>query len=270
MQIEKFGMKELYEAKLKATYNLTIGNYQYEVGETVLSFNNLQMFSGTESVSIAKATGGKGNPTHIVWENTKDVTLSMQAGVLTKNSFACLLNSNVTEQIGGLPISKEDLCTINEFGQCVLSSTPILNKPLFVYFVQDGKTTKVSKNDYEITGNLLKMDSKYNGSIILANYYYTYEDGNTRLSLEKKRMNGVFRFEGKTYYKDDASGLQKTAIIVAPKVKLISNLQLILGEKADPLVSTFYLAAMPEKIYEGENDVVIDMQFLNSDIDATF
>lgn len=265
MELDHFGIKELYEATLKATSIVRIGDRTYEIGEPILYFKHLQFATLTEGTAIIKATGGRGNATRVIWESHNDTMVSLKAGVLTKESFAHLINANVITSQNNISIPKIIDVLLDNNGEYQITETLTTSAPFFVYLENNGVLEKTT--DYTITNGLLSCT---NGSDLNCriSYYYDYEDGYERLALDLRRFNGVLRFEGKAYYKSDDSGLQKTAIIVAPKVKIISNLQLILGEKADPLVSTFNMLCMMDKVYQGEDNLVIDIQLLDTDIDS--
>ena len=269
MDIEKLGIKELYEANFKATFDMKVGNKQFQPGESVLFFKNLKLVTINEPVSIVKSTGGRGNATHVVWENPKDVELSLQAGVLDRMGFNVLTQANVTDGSGGLAVPKTVENFFDNNGEYDLGVLPLETKAVFLYIVENNKLTLLNTSDYTITDGRLSAGSENANKEFRISFYYTYDDGYTRLRVDKNRMNGVFKFEGKAYYKDENDGLMKTAIIQMPKLKLVSNLQLILGEQADPLVSTFMGIATPGQLNIGESDVVIDIQLLDSDIDAT-
>lgn len=264
MDLEKFGIKELYEATLKATYNMKIGKKNYEAGENILFFEKLQIGNISQESSVVAAKGGKSNLTRIVWENYSDLIISINAGVVSKSGLSSLLSTGVVDS-SVLAVPKNLRIEFDGDGKYDLGDID-LNSPVFVY-VQDTNGVLVKTSNYTITNGLLECDdAAYKQGFI--SYYYSYEDGGERLSIDKGRFNGVFRFEGKAYYKDTDAGVQKTALFVAPKVSVISNLRFMLGEKANPLLSTFNMVAIPGKVFKNEDDLIIDIQLLDSDIDS--
>ena len=52
-----------------------------------------------------------------------------------------------------------------------------------------------------------------------------------------------------------------------PKVRVVSNINLRLGERADPTVSTFNIIGMPENVGEYKN-LIMNITRLSEDIDA--
>lgn len=267
MSLEKFGIKELYEATLKASFDITIGSRKFEKGEPVLEFKNLSFASIAEGTGIVTARGGRGNPTRVVWEQSSDTLVSLKEGVLSRDSFAMLINADVLPSEETIDVPKNENIVFSDAGTYQVNSKISNTKPFFLYITEDGVKEKIESDKFTITDGLLEYASGANQTARI-NYYSEYEDGYKRFLLNKERFNGVFRFEGKAYYKTEDSGLLGTAIIVAPRVKLISNLQLFLGEKADPLVSTFNMIAIYEKDSKLGKETVIDIQFLDTDIDS--
>jgi hypothetical protein len=73
--------------------------------------------------------------------------------------------------------------------------------------------------------------------------------------------------EAKFYSKDENEGINYTNVMYMPKVRVVSNINLRLGERADPTVSTFNIIGLPENV--GSNkDLIVDMIRLSQDIDT--
>ena len=69
----EFGLKELYDLTLKATYPIEMEGRVFEAGEVIARFDKIQLANFREITSRANATGGKGNVNHVVWEDSKEV-----------------------------------------------------------------------------------------------------------------------------------------------------------------------------------------------------
>ena len=52
-----------------------------------------------------------------------------------------------------------------------------------------------------------------------------------------------------------------------PRVRVVSDINLRLGERADPTTSVFNIVGMPEKTEESDN-LVVKVMHLGKDIDA--
>jgi len=99
----------------------------------------------------------------------------------------------------------------------------------------------------------------------VVDYYYEYGDEALIYTIAKERFNGLFSLEGKFYAKDENEGLNYTNLIYMPKVRIVSDINLRLGERADPAVSTFNIIGLPE--FTGKNSVVVEITRLGENVD---
>ena len=75
----ELGFKELYEVSLKSTSNIEVNGVQIEPGETIASFDRIQIANFQEIKNIASANGG--------WDNSYGANLGAENAVLNA-SFA--------------------------------------------------------------------------------------------------------------------------------------------------------------------------------------
>jgi hypothetical protein len=69
----EFGLKELYDLTLKATYPIEMEGRKFEAGEVIARFDKIQLANFREITSRASSTGGQGNATHVIWEDPKEI-----------------------------------------------------------------------------------------------------------------------------------------------------------------------------------------------------
>jgi hypothetical protein len=69
----EFGLKELYDLTLKATYPIELDGRIFEPGEVIARFDKIQISSFREITSRMQTNGGQGNGSHVFWENPKEV-----------------------------------------------------------------------------------------------------------------------------------------------------------------------------------------------------
>ena len=98
-------------------------------------------------------------------------------------------------------------------------------------------------------------------------YYYEYDEDVLTYTLHKERFNGLFTLEGKFYSKDENEGKNYTNLIYMPKVRVMSDINLRLGERANPAVGTFDIVGMPETYNNEKKSVIMEITRLNSDLD---
>ena len=101
----------------------------------------------------------------------------------------------------------------------------------------------------------------------VVDYYYEYEDEALIYAVQKERFNGLFTLEAKFYSKDENEGINYTNILYMPKVRIVSNINLRLGERADPTVSNFNINGLPESVGEYRN-LIMEITRLGQDIDS--
>ena len=268
-----FGTKELYEVVLKANSPMNFGLRKIEAGEPVLYFDKIAMSMLSENSRPILARGGWGNMPHVIWEDRSEVTFSFNEGVMSLTGLGILTSAEVLNKPrdGTLYIPKKE----GPFGPYyesknrtfLLSKTPSLKKKIFCYlFDRDAIQKKV---DFTLDGNLLTIHDNTSGGQYVLDYYYEYEKDKESLIylIEKERFNGTFLLEAKFYMKDENEGFDYTNILVMPKVRVVSNINLRLGERADPTVSVFNVIAMPEKT-EDSDAAIMKIIHLNEDLDA--
>ena len=110
--------------------------------------------------------------------------------------------------------------------------------------------------------HLADTNNKY-----IVDYYYEYGKEAISYTLQKERFNGLFSLEGKFYSKDENEGQNYTNILYMPKVRIVSDINLRLGERADPTVSAFDIIGLPETVGD-DKDLIVEIQHLGEDLDA--
>ena len=83
--------------------------------------------------------------------------------------------------------------------------------------------------------------------------------------IGSEKIDEILCLEGKAYFKDEVTGLNKTFLFEIPKMKITSNLNIVMGEKASPTVSVFNVIGLPIK--ENNQWIVSKMYLLSDDID---
>ena len=72
----EFGLKELYDLTLKATYPIEMEGRIFEAGEVIARFDKIQIANFRELTSRVNASGGKSNSALVTWEDPKEIQLS--------------------------------------------------------------------------------------------------------------------------------------------------------------------------------------------------
>ena len=254
-----FSFKDLEKVSLKATYNIEIGNKQFVPGETLAFFDRIQVATLSEEKDIRVAEGGYENRAHVFWDTTKDLTLRFSQGVFSQEHFALLTNARLVEQIGvPISITEQEIKETDETGIITLNHAPV--GEIFVY----NKGTGARITNFTIDGATLNLTTPY--LEVLVRYTYNYINQTFDYKIGQRLVNGFVELEGRTRIKDDVSGQVVTGIIKIPKMKLLSELSIRLGEQANPVVGQFDALCVP--VGSRGNTKVGDFIILGDDIDS--
>ena len=257
---EGIGFKELYQVSLKTTYPIEMGSRSIEAGETVALFDKIQIAVLQEHKNITTARGGYDNRNFIWWEEVKEISLSLSQGVFSKEQLAFLTNAKLINNEGAEIININYREKIESDEKGILYTKHTIDSPIFVYdYITGEKLSNVTFSGKQIfTGQAYRE--------FWVDYYYKYYNGYDTISFGNPLTNGYLSLEGKTRVKDDITGQVKTGIIRIPKLKLLSNLSMRLGNDAVPQVGRLDAVAVPTGA-RGEKKVM-EIIFLNDDIDS--
>ena len=293
MNDQYFGHKELYEVVLRAKTPMQFGDRYIEAQEPVLYFDNVNMSLLTEQDRPVFARGGWGNMPRVIWDERSEVQFQMVEGVMSSVGMSILLGANVLSRQEGKPLlisMKEELPVIAHYEEnqkrypCIETrykpfissdrkafifeySRKAIQRKLYGKFVniEDGfgNTRRCIALAFDKNfDEPAEIDGKY-----VIDYYYKYESEALTYLLEKERFNGLFSLEAKFYSKDENEGRNYTNVMYMPKVRIVSNINLRLGERADPTVSTFNIIGLPETVGDQKN-LIMEITRLGTDIDA--
>ena len=285
-----FGIKELYEVVLKAYSPMQFGSRRLEAGEPVLYFEKVNMSVLNERQFAIMARGGWSNMPRVIWEDRSEVQFSLTEGVMSSIGMGILLSSTVSEKkqsSESLLVPKREGPFELEDGCIYITHQPVLypTKKVFIYEYMRGVAQR------KVFGQLDPEHDRYNPFLdqteicikvfddkegneadatkhYIVDYYYEYKDEALIYTIQKERFNGLFTLEGKFYSKDENDGLNYTNLIYMPKVRVVSDINLRLGERADPTTSVFNIIGLPENVVGNKKGMILEITRLNEDIDA--
>ena len=288
MMDQYFGHKELYEVVLRAKEPMYFGSRYIEADEPVLYFDDINMSLITEQNRPVFARGGWQNMPRVIWDERSEVSFQLTDGVMSSVGMSILLGSNVISEKDKQPLyihMKEGPkpCSFNNVLD--LKHWPV-EYPIKKTFIFTNENNMIQKKIYgrKYRTNLqieekedyprleIFSDKNYekpitNGGNFVIDYYYKYEDEALIYSVQKERFNGLFTLEAKFYSKDENEGNNYTNVLFMPKVRIVSDINLRLGERADPTVSTFNIIGLPETVGDQKN-LIMEITRLGEDIDA--
>ena len=282
-----FGVKELSEVVLRAKTPMQFGSRYIEAEEPVLYFENINMAVVSEKSNTIMARGGWANMPRVIWEDRSEVLFNMSEGVMSSISMSILLSSNVTTNKEDKPLlvpKREGPFELYEKDEnhhiLYLSHQPIYypTKKMFIFEYERDVAQK------KVYGKQLDVDDPFDRICMavyedknlqvpadtskeyLVDYYYEYGKKALIYTVQKERFNGLFTLEGKFYSKDENEGKNYTNVLYMPRVRIVSDINLRLGERADPTMSVFNIIGLPETTTDKKN-MILEITRLSEDID---
>ena len=256
--MDLFSFKELYDVYFKATYSMELGNRKIEPGEILMSFDRVQIASLQEDKTHVAARGGWDNRGRVFWDTTHDIRFLFSAGVFSKTQWALLSNSKVVdigEKEEPIYATLQEEKETDENGQIELTHVPV--RSLFLYNKETGEKLPFTQEAEVLTTELPFTN-------VVAAYEWELQDGARVVKIGDRLLKGFFSLEAKTRIQDDKTGEFETVLIRIPKMKLMSDLSIKLGDSASPVVANFATIGIP--VGSRGNSCVAETIFLNGNI----
>lgn len=256
----EFGLSELYDVTIRATYPIEVSERKIDAGETIAAFEKIQIANIQEVKSSVAARGGWDNRGLVYWDSTREVRISFTQGIFSKVQLALMTAARLITSTSGsvLTLTKREHVESDENGILTLSTAAMA--PIFVYTLSNGEKLTYTAID----NKHLQINTNFTDCII--DYSYQYINKYESLVIGQALTTGYLTLEGKTRVKDDITGHTHTGILYVPRLKLTSDLSMRLGENAQPQVGRFDALAVP--IGERKNTEVMHLILLEDDIDS--
>ena len=258
--MEQGSFKDFESVRLKATYNMKIGDREILPGETIAFFDKVQIAGLNEIVSRVAARGGFDNRARVYWDTTQEIQLRFAQGVFSKDQFALMANSKLLTKKDNevIDITFREKLESDENGAIQCKYTPVHN--IFVYDMETGKKLNFTQDE-----NVLTIEDEFKSVIV--DYQFEYTNGVTSVFIGRQLIQGFIELEGLTRVKDDVTGHIVTGLIRIPKLRLMSDLSIRLGAQANPIVSSFSGVGVPVGS-KGYTTYVCEFHYLSDDIES--
>ena len=259
------GIQDVRQAVIKATNPMVIYGQKYEPGDTILYFNSIQTVAFQEVLNVADSRGGFDNRSHVHWETTREINGVIEVGVVSQLTMGIMNKALLKKSFIPKVIDQIEETSANSMGQVELRHEPLDSTAIKVYQVIEGTVIR-KKLDYTISGTTLQLE--ITNTDILVDYQFQYMGLSQIVDIGHKDLDGYLKFVGKFYYTNEYDGVEKTAIIEIPRLRIDSNFQISVGRNTNPLISTLRFTALP--INDRENNVTMRITYLDEDIDGDF
>ena len=256
----EFGLKELYDVTIRATYPIEVSGRIIETGEVICAFDKIQIANIQEVKNSVAARGGWDNRGLVYWDSTREVRISFTQGIFSKVQFAILSGAKLTQYAAsaGVKIACREELESDENGNLGLAHEAV--DPIFVYEISTGQ-----KITYTVVDEThLHIDTPF--SSVVVDYLYEYDKDSKLITIGKALTTGFLTLSGRSRIKDDETGQTHTVILYIPKLKLMSDLSMRLGQNATPQIGRFDALAIPTG--ERRDTEVMRILFLDDDIDS--
>lgn len=260
----RYGIKDIYEASIKAAVPMDVMGVHYDVGDTILYFDRIQEVLFQENKNVNDARGAFDNRSLVYWETTKEVNCIMNMGTVSHLAFG-MMNGNVIKRLPAKKINQYERIYVGTNGKAKVRHSIDTNSKISIYKLEnDRRASKIL--DYEIDGDTLILEEK--NIDILVDYYFIYDQGMEVVNVGQKDLNGYLMFVGKFRYTDEYTAVQKTGLIEIPRLRINSNFAINLGRNTNPLVSALQFQAIP--LGSREQAITVSVSYLDEDIDGDF
>lgn len=258
---EQFSLKDLYDVVIKCTYSMEINGRKFKPGEVLARFDKIQFSNFQEIKSSIAARGGFDNRARVYWDSTREVQIAFSQGIFSKTQLALLSGAKV------LSYTKDDRIEISQREELETNKDFTLNlsrEPAGEIFFYDADSGEPIAYIEKISNTEYKFAKQWQS--IIVDYTFYYDKNSSIAKIGRQLTNGFLSLEARTKAKFDETGSIKTGILKIPKMKLMSELSMKLGEQSGPVVGTFSAVAIPTG--ERGNTEIMDIIFLDEDIDV--
>lgn len=223
--LDKYGIKEVADVMF---YDI---NDDGTPGAPVLYLDTLKVSTIEQTAEEAEARGGKGNPSLIIWDYGKEITVTLEDALFSAKSMAIMfgngtVDSTMTQIMKTVKFSGSAVPTQFEGPQGKAYAIP---------------STGVSYYDAE-------------GSSVLASalttdgaYFATFQMAITNASLIEISANsfpGTYYVTGDTYSRKESNGVDEFFQFIIPKAKVQSENTITLEAEGDPSVFNMNLRVL--------------------------
>lgn len=287
LSLQELGIKDLEHVVIKAKGPQDYGAFKLDSGEPLLYFDHIQVAQLTEYVRQVAARGGWRNMSRVVWEDRDDVKFVFSNGTINPISLNLLMESNMIIKPEEVFVPYMEICQVEELpanpnkGYITLSHVVEQRKPIFIKTVEYSNLhSKISEVTIHKPGELKKLDSgrikevptelelpgDTIGKTVAIDYYFKPNSDTVTYTLSQERVANLYTLEATFYMKDENTGDLRTGILEMPKVYIMSNIDLRMGERASPTVGSFEAVAMPEYDDYKDEAVLCRITYIDSDI----
>lgn len=249
-------VKDLDQVAFKATYPIEIAGVFYNTGDIFFILEKVQLSTMSEDLSIKTANGGKGNLEWVYWETKKGIQYTFSKGILSPITLAFMMNSNLTEEKEKtLSLFEKEKLILDKDGENFLKRENI--ERIHRVIRENGE---ISSN-YILEGKKISIPNAENEKIEVY-YDFLYKEKFLNFKMGENLLNGYIGVQARTTFYDEEEKRKRTGIFTIPKMRLVSNLNIHLGETTSPILSTI----VGEGVSQGRMEPISTLHLLDESI----
>lgn len=212
--IEKYGIKEVADVFFYEIYGAG------EKGEPALYLDTLKVSTIEQNAEIVEAKGGKGNPTQIVWDSNKEITLAIQDALFSGKSLGIMLGGEFSEDV-------------TEIEKTLWFSS---EEEADEYFTKTGTDSVMKWNGFTLTEDGVEFSSVDDSDTAQGVYAsFTIEVAGKTMEIHADDFPGEYYVVGDTYARS-RTGEDDFFQFVAPRAKILLENTITMEADGDPTV----------------------------------
>lgn len=223
--LEKYGIKEVADVMF---YEIASNGGP---GAPVLYLDTLKVSTIEQTAEEAEARGGKGNPSLIVWDYGKEITVSLEDALFSAKSMAIMFGNGAVDST---------LTQITKTIQFTGSTVPTK------FEGPQGKEYAVPTagvSYYDATGSTVATGSMTSDGAYFATFQMPIK-GVSVIEISANSYPGTYYVTGDTYSRKESSGVDEFFQFIIPKAKIQSENTITLEAEGDPSVFNMNLRVL--------------------------
>lgn len=223
--LDKYGIKEVADVTF---YEL---NDDGTAGAPVLYLDTLKVSTIEQTAEEATANGGKGNPSLIVWDYGKEITVTLEDALFSAKSMALMFGNGTVTTATSATLKK----TISWTGRTTVP-TDFEGPQGKRYAIPTNKVT------YDETGK--SVSSGFSND---KTYFTTFDMPITNvgtIEISANTFPGTYYVTGDTYARSEKNGKDEFFQFIIPKAKVQSENTITLEAEGDPSVFNMNLRVL--------------------------
>ena len=223
--LEKYGIKEVADVMF---YEIASGGGP---GAPVLYLDTLKVSTIEQTAEEAEARGGKGNPSLIIWDYGKEITVSLEDALFSAKSMAIMFGNGTVDST---------LTQITKTIQFTGSTVPTK------FEGPQGKEYAVPTagvSYYDATGSTVATGSMTSGGAYFATFQMPIKDASV-IEISANNFPGTYYVTGDTYSRKESNGVDEFFQFIIPKAKVQSENTITLEAEGDPSVFNMNLRVL--------------------------